>query len=216
MTVLTYERYDIGTDYVKSVIAMTESAAASTLGYGLLGLLARTPLSGYELAQQMKGTVRFFWHARHSQIYPELARLEAAGLVTHEVVPQHDRPDKKVYSPTPAGMEALRRWVTAPTEPLAVRDELVLKAYSLWLADPASAVALFREHERLHRAQLARYEEFRQQFEQEYSSILDRADSPEWASYATLRRGLLYEREVAEWCAWVAGELERHLSNQDK
>jgi DNA-binding PadR family transcriptional regulator len=33
-----------------------------------------------------------------SQIYPELARLEKQGVVTHQVVEQHDhRPDKKVY-----------------------------------------------------------------------------------------------------------------------
>jgi DNA-binding PadR family transcriptional regulator len=83
----------------------------STLGYALLGLLAREPLSGYDLAQQMKGPVAFFWQAQHSQIYPELARLEKDGLVQFEVVPQYDRPAKKVYAPTEAGRAALRAWV---------------------------------------------------------------------------------------------------------
>jgi DNA-binding PadR family transcriptional regulator len=45
----------------------------------------------------------------HCQIYPELAKLEAQGMVTHHVVEQHDsRPDKKVYEITEAGREALR------------------------------------------------------------------------------------------------------------
>lgn len=183
--------------------------AVATLGYALLGLLARGSLSGYELAQRMNGTVRFFWQARHSQIYPELARLEAAGFVTHEVVPQQTRPDKKVFTPTPAGLDALRRWATAPVEPLAVRDELVLKAFCLWLADRPAAVALFREQERLHRDQLAEYEGFRTEMEQGCAAALRRTDSPGWATYITLRRGLGYEREAAEWCGWVADELER-------
>ena len=186
---------------------------ASALGYALLGLLARSPLSGYDLAQQMKGTVAFFWQARHRQIYPELARLEQAGLVAHEVVPQRDRPDKKVYAPTPAGLEALRRWATAPAEPHAVRDELVLKAHSLWLADPAAGAALVREQERQHRAQLACYEDYRAEMEQHCGPALLRPDTPEWATYATLRRGLGYERELADWCAWVADQLEAAQSH---
>ena len=187
--------------------------AISTLGYALLGLLARTPLAGSELLQQMQGPVRFFWWARHSQIYPELARLEAAGLVTHEVVPQQDRPAKKVYAPTPAGVATLRAWVTAPTEPTPIRDELVLKAFSVWLADPAAAAALFREQEQQHRERLAQYEGFRRDIETHWHPALDHPDSPEWATYATLQRGLGYEREAAAWCGWMAEQLERSAAD---
>src|SRR6476646_1735266 len=69
-----------------------------TLGYALLGLLARQPRWGYDLARRMQEPIGYFWHANHSQIYPELAALETDGLVTHEVVQQWDRPDKKLYS----------------------------------------------------------------------------------------------------------------------
>jgi DNA-binding PadR family transcriptional regulator len=90
-------------------------APGSTLGYALLGLLAREPLSGYDLAQRMKQRVGYFWQAAgHSHIYPELGRLEAGGLATHEVVAQDERPAKKVYAITDAGRAALRRWVTEP------------------------------------------------------------------------------------------------------
>ena len=85
----------------------------STLGFALLGLLARAPRSGYDIATQLKAGVGPFWHARHSQIYPELARLEADGLVSHERVEQRDRPDKKVFSVLPAGLSALAQWITS-------------------------------------------------------------------------------------------------------
>ena len=64
----------------------TESSTPSNLGCALLGLLARSPSTGYDLARRMERPVGYFWSARHSQIYPELAKLERAGLVSHEVV----------------------------------------------------------------------------------------------------------------------------------
>lgn len=185
------------------------TARPSTLAYALLGLLAREPLSGYDLARQMKGPIRFFWHARHSQIYPELARLQAAGWVTHEVVPQADRPAKKVYTVTDSGRAALRDWVAEPMPLQPVRDELTLKAFSLWLADPAAATATFREQARQYRAQQAAFAGFEAQMQAEWGAQLDQPTSPEWALYATLRRGLGFAREAADWAEWVTEQLER-------
>jgi DNA-binding PadR family transcriptional regulator len=182
-------------------------AEVTTLGYALLGVLARAPSSGYEVAQQMKRPVGFFWQARHSQIYPELAALEAAGLVTHTVVEQRDRPAKKVYSATDAGRAALRAWVAAPLEVPAVRDELVLRAYCVWQADPAAARALFERHAALHEAQRTLYEEYRQRMENAARGVLPGVETPDFATYAALRRGIGYEREYAAWCRWMADAL---------
>ena len=186
------------------------------MGYAILGLLAREPLSGYDLMRRMKERVGFFWQARHSQIYPELARLEKGGMVAHRVVEQKDRPDKKVYEITNAGSVALKEWVTEPMEPRATRDEMVLKAYSLWLADPVAALALFREQEQRHKEQLLRYEEIEAWMEREWKEELDLIDSPKSASYAALRRGIIYERGYAEWCRWVADRLERRIDREDQ
>src|SRR3712207_1029788 len=86
----------------------------TTLGFAVLGLLAREPLSGYDVTQRMKGRVGFFWGAGHSQIYPELARLEEGGFVTHSVVEQRERPDKKVFEITAAGIDRLKEWASQP------------------------------------------------------------------------------------------------------
>ncbi len=174
-----------------------------------MGLLAREPLSGYDLMRRMKERVGFFWQARHSQIYPELARLEREGMVAHRVVEQKDRPDKKVYEITDAGLGALKEWVTAPVEPRVKRDELVLKAYSLWLAEPGKALVLFRDHERRHEEQLLRYKEIESCMEREWKEELGRVDSPKFASYAALQRGIIYERGYVDWCRWVADRLEK-------
>src|SRR5947209_17596859 len=108
----------------------------STLGYALLGLLGLESLSGYDLSRRLVQPISYFWSAQRSHIYPELARLEARGLVTHRRIEQLDRPDKKVYRITDAGREEVGRWVTQPPEQSPNRDALVLKAYFLFMADP--------------------------------------------------------------------------------
>lgn len=184
----------------------------TTLGYALLGELAREELSGYDLAQKLKAPVGFFWHARHSQIYPELARLESQGMVTFRAVAQQGKPDKKLYSLTDAGREGLKAWATAPMAVQPTRDELVLKAFSLWLADPERGLALFREHERQHLERLEQYKGFQELMEREVGSELERVDSQWFATYATLMRGIGFEREYAAWCGWLADKLEQLAS----
>lgn len=182
--------------------------AMNTLGYALLGLLAREPLTGYDLTNQIKSRVGAFWTTSHSQVYPELARLEAAGLVSHHVVEQRERPDKKVHAITDHGLAALKQWVTTPVAPRTTRDELVLRAYCVWLADAAAAAAMFREHEGRHAERLADYEGRAAWMEQEWSEDMHRPRSPHFASYAAIRRGIGQEREYAAWCRWVAERLE--------
>jgi DNA-binding PadR family transcriptional regulator len=176
----------------------------TTLGYAILGLLAREALSGYDLTQRMKGRVGYFWSARHSQIYPELARLEDGGFVTHSVVEQRERPDKKVYEITDVGLEALKDWVTQPPPEKPTRDELTLKAYSVWLADGEEVARVFSAEGLKHEEQLARYEEIRSWMEDEWRDDLSSPGSPCFASYATLQRGIIHERGYAEWCRWLA------------
>lgn len=185
----------------------------STLGYALLARLARKPHSGYELLRALKKPIGFFWQASQSQIYPELKRLEVLGLVSFEVVEQSNRPDKKVYSITQEGREALRSWAVAPVEPEPSRNELLLKTYTLWLADPAKALKLFRKHEDLHRAQLAHYERVMAEMEETHPLPI-KPHEPIFGDYATLRIGLRYERDYTDWCRWMIEQLEQAVQEQ--
>ncbi len=179
----------------------------NTLGYALLGLLARGEQSGYDLAQGLKDPVGFFWHAQHSQIYPQLTRLEASGWVEHTRVEQTERPDKKVYRLTAPGREVLGVWLEGPLEVPKHRDELVLRAYSVWLADPAAAVRLVREHAHAHAERLAEFERRLGWLEQNTAGQMDRLDSPWFGVHAVLKRGIGFEREYLTWCEWLAERL---------
>jgi DNA-binding PadR family transcriptional regulator len=186
-----------------------------TLGYAVLGLLSREELSGYDLKRWMERPLGYFWSAKHSQIYPELARLEEDGFVTHRVVEQSGKPDKKVYRITAEGLEALKEWVIQPPLSGPVRDELTLKAYSVWLADKEKAARLFREEGLRHEEQLAHYEDLRAWMEDEHEREVRSPDSPWFAAYATLRRGIGFEKEYAEWCRWTADAVKRREPTQE-
>jgi DNA-binding PadR family transcriptional regulator len=93
--------------------ADSQSKARNTvsLRHALLAVLTAEPMTGYDLIRYFDGTVEFVWHAPHSQIYPELRRMEQAGLVDVQVVPRGERAEKRIYSITDAGMRELRTWL---------------------------------------------------------------------------------------------------------
>ena len=181
------------------------SRAASTLGFALLGLLARRELTGYELSHLLREPIGFFWHARHSQIYPELARLEKTGLVRHTLVRQTERPDKKRYRIAAPGRRALKEWVTSPIADSSSRDELTLRTFSIWLADRSRARAMLTAELERHKTLLQRHREV----EATVRKVLRgrRQKAKQFANYATLRRGVSYERHVVDWLRWLLAEL---------
>lgn len=120
-----------------------------SLRHALLGVIKDTPLTGYDLVRHFQGTVGFLWSAPQSQIYPELRRMEAEGLIRAKVAPRGKKAQKRIYSITEDGMVELRRWATDFMPLPAQRDPIVLKAAFFDLA-PVESV---REQLRAHIAQ---------------------------------------------------------------
>ena len=120
-----------------------------SLRHALLGVIKDQPLTGYDLVRHFQGTVGFLWSAPQSQIYPELRRMEAAGLITAQIAPRGLRAQKRIYSVTDEGMAELRRWATDFMPLPAQRDPVHLKAAFFDLA-PIESV---REQLRAHIAQ---------------------------------------------------------------
>ena len=73
-----------------------------------LGILALGDASGYEIKKRFDGPLRRIQEPSFGSIYPALTRLTREGLVTCKVHAQDRRPDKKVYSITPAGRAHLK------------------------------------------------------------------------------------------------------------
>jgi DNA-binding PadR family transcriptional regulator len=185
----------------------------TTLEYKLLGLLARQPMSGYDLASHLKQRFVPFGPISHTQIYPALASLEQQGLVRYHIVEQHAvRPNKKVYELTEDGRAALHQWVESPTPLVFLYDEFFLKAYSLWLADPERMIERFREQVRLHQEKLEMYEQVVQSQQLPSSAEPEQADLFE-SSAVLFQYVIGYERNYLAWCQSMLQYLEerKHL-----
>jgi DNA-binding PadR family transcriptional regulator len=115
-----------------------------SLRYAILSLLAREALTGYDLTKRFETMVGFFWAAKHSQIYPELAVLSREGLVTFEVVAQVSKPNKKVYTLTQAGRVALSGWIEEDAERRSVRDPLLMRVWALGALPPTIGLPRLR------------------------------------------------------------------------
>ena len=104
----------------------------------ILGFLRFRPRSGYDIKQSVELSTRFFWGASYGQIYPELQRLERAGLVEVEQVAERRR---KVYRLTAAGDDALVEWLRGGEGDLfQYRDEGMLRLFFSDFVDGESAL----------------------------------------------------------------------------
>ncbi len=134
---------------------MTTSATT----YVVLGLVAKQPGSGYDIAALANRSTRHFWPVSRSQLYTELSRLENMGWARGTAVQQDRYPNKRVYETTPAGMSALREWLDSTPGQLPRRDQdlAVLKTFLGAFMDPdrlADQLRERREHAQRLRAEI--------------------------------------------------------------
>ncbi|MEM9516905.1 MAG: PadR family transcriptional regulator [Actinomycetota bacterium] len=169
--------------------------------YTLLGYLSITPMSGYDLATAIHGSVSQFWPVSKSQIYKELPQLEADGLVAGTDVSQERRPDKRVYNATTAGLAELDRWLANDDLPGAVAriPELLKLFFGHRMSHDALRSMLLVERA----AQVAANERF--------ETIIAHLDTEPAARYvrATARYGLLTGKAWIQWADETLADLDR-------
>ena len=102
----------------------------------VMAALLEGEASGYDLAKGFEASVANFWMATPQQIYRELERMEGEGLVRARVVRQERRPNKRLFSLTEAGLDAMRAYTAeVPSKPTAIRDELLVKVQCVDIGD---------------------------------------------------------------------------------
>lgn len=176
-----------------------DGARLPVTAFAVLGQVAAGPTSGYDVKARLEAGAAQFWHASYSQIYAELRRLEALGYVSEERVLQEGRPNKRVYTITEAGREALRDWLGQPWGLAHLRDESLVK---LTLADALPAEDVIAQIQRLRDS----HERRRADFEARIAELPD--DAPPHLRLA-LRKGVHAQAAFAAWCEEVVAELAR-------
>jgi DNA-binding PadR family transcriptional regulator len=124
----------------------------------VLGLVELQPGSGYDLARLAGRSVGYLWAPSRSQIYKVLPRLVSHGLATAKKVRQRDRPDKSLYSITPAGQRVLRRWLSeVEEEPVRNANIFALKLFFCDLVPAHTAQAQLDAYRRFLETRLSRF-----------------------------------------------------------
>ncbi len=145
-----------------------------SLRHALLAILAVEPMTGYDLTKHFSRSAAYVWHAPHSQIYPELRKLEAEGMVTAESVARGDRGVKRTYSITDAGLASLVAWVEEDSVPVPERDAFLLKATYFEYGSFANARRQFEAHLGYYEEQRRRWEVHAQTLERRATALMER------------------------------------------
>lgn len=167
-----------------------------SLRHALLGFLLEQPASGWDLTRRFETMLGAVWPAGHPQIYGELRKLHAEGLI--EIRDRGPR-GRTVYRATDAGKVEARRWLTSTEVDHTMRLEPILRSVFFWLMDP-DELAEHLEREAAHYRQVAAA----------YRSLAeakDRGDfgtSPQTRSLRiTVEAAIRINDALAEWATWA-------------
>ncbi|MDF0530970.1 PadR family transcriptional regulator [Tsukamurella sp. 8F] len=166
-----------------------------SLRFATLGLLARSPGSGYDLLRRFERSMANVWPATQSQLYGELGRLERDGLI--EIVDEGAR-GRKVYDATESGRAALREWLTKESD-TTPRSARLLRVFLLPEADPDAAREFFRREEQHAERDLSHLEEILR--------TNDWADTDHDFGRIALEYGLRFHTMEIEWARWAQKRL---------
>ncbi|SHO57706.1 PadR family transcriptional regulator [Vibrio quintilis] len=166
-----------------------------SLPHVILTVLSTRDATGYDITKEFSSSIGYFWKASHQQVYRELNKMGQQGLVTCVLEPQEGKPDRKVYSITDAGREALAAWFDQPTAHPTVRDEFCAKlmACSVQSAEPyrIQLQELIEESKKF----VAHYQEVEAAYYANPSSL----DKQQKLERLTLKRNILARQAWLEW-----------------
>ncbi|MFF7939641.1 PadR family transcriptional regulator [Nocardia gamkensis] len=161
----------------------TERKPLNSTAASLLGFLHEGPMSGWDLVTRAQDRIGDFWTITQSQVYRELATMDAAGLVEKGETGARERTPYRI---TDAGREAFLEWVARDPGGETIRVPLLLTLSFGEHLDRGRLDGIVAANREIHQARLTRY------------LAEDPEGKPTFAR-ATLDFGIRYERAVLEW-----------------
>ncbi len=163
--------------------------------YAVLGFLSMQPASGYEIKKMMAETTGHFWREGDSAIYPILKLLLDQKMVTCQADDQESNRPKKIYTITNKGLDALKHWLLADTEPYQSRNEFMLKVYFGWNVDREATLEHIKKIKSDTLKAVKKFNEIQTRFENPKKMKSDKLHR-----FLTLRAGIVLSEASLEWC----------------
>lgn len=166
-----------------------------SLAHAVLTSLLEKATSGYDLARRFDKSIGYFWHATHQQIYRELARMEAAGWIESSSAPDAGKTRKREYRVLPAGRAELIRWAHAPSPPMDLRDEFMVKLRADAALSEVDLRPEIRRQIEQHQEKLAHYRTIEERDFLHGGALTREAR----IQHMILKKGILYEEASIGW-----------------
>ena len=166
--------------------------------HGLLALLERGPMHGYQLRAAFEESTGGTWPLNIGQVYTTLSRLERDGLV--RPLPGNDA-GQRPYEITDAGRADLAAWFATPVRRAdRPRDELAIKL-ALALTTPGVDVPAVVQAQRSATMRTL----------QEYTRLKARADQPADLAWRLVLDAMLFQAEAeVRWLDHCEASLHRY------
>ncbi|MCF3178504.1 PadR family transcriptional regulator [Streptomyces polychromogenes] len=168
-----------------------------SLRHALLGLLSERPASGYDLLKRFETSLANVWPATQSQMYGELTKLAAAGLIS---VSAEGPRGRKEYTLTDEGLAELRHWLTETKPQRNTRSDILLRVFFLGVLPREQASAYLTGLMELS--------------DQEYEDLRALEQSIDWGEDTlsvhgriALEYGLRFNAMRRDWARWAAAQL---------
>ncbi|WP_067812928.1 PadR family transcriptional regulator [Nocardia inohanensis] len=178
----------------------------------VLAALLEGEASGYDLAKGFDASVANFWLATPQQLYKELERMAADGLIETRVVQQERRPNKRLHAITPAGRATLHEFIAAQPKPTAIRDELMVQVQAMEAEDAPAVRATLAGKLEWSKTKLARYERLRARLLDGRSEQAYLVEAERIGPYLTLLRGIAFEQENIRWAEFALSVIDRRAA----
>lgn len=171
-----------------------------SLKHIMLGMLSE-PRSGYDIKKKFEKSLRNFWRAELSQIYPLLQKMEKEGLLTSKAGASEIGPTRRVYKRSAQGRRELQSWLlggpTVGTERVAYLAQIFFLAE---LDDDDQAIEYMLELRQYMQDWLARLENTEEEWRRNDPRYPDALPNQAFYSQLTLDMGLTRVRASVEWC----------------
>jgi DNA-binding PadR family transcriptional regulator len=166
--------------------------------HGLLALLERGPMYGYQLRVAFEESTGGTWPLNVGQVYTTLSRLERDGLV--RPLPKAEE-GQRPYQITDAGRAELAAWFATPVSRAdRPRDELAIKL-ALALTTPGVDVRAVVQAQRSATMRTL----------QEYTRLKARAEAPADLAWVLLLDAMLFQAEAeVRWLDHCEASLARY------
>lgn len=170
----------------------------------LLGFLQEGPMSGWDLAQRVEGSIGYFWNLTRSQVYRELRQLEKEGLIRKEG--KRGTREKQEFAITQTGREAFLQWLDREPPEELIRFPLLLTLFFGQHIPEEHLKRYLQIHRLRHEGRL-----------QTYRGILKEVEREHPFAAHTVRFGITYEEGVLRWfdeLPWFRKRARRRIRSQ--